>query len=85
MKPIKERSQLRREVSKGGRIWEIRDGSKTALDAAQEFARTYWAAPRKINNYTPDGFFSVVRGLRIYRVFIDGDLWVVEVVKVEVE
>lgn len=68
-----------------GKVWQLRDGSKTAEVAAREFVRTYWAKPRKIWNFTPDGFFSVAGGLRMYRVFEDGDLWVVEVVKVEVQ
>ncbi len=62
------------------RIWQVYGGSKTAKDAAQEFARSYWAEARKITGFKPDGTFKVMRGLRTYRVFEDGDLWVVEVV-----
>lgn len=68
----------------GERVWQTAGGGdKTALQMAQEFARTHWAEPRKIRNFTPDGLFSLVRGLRMYRIFMDGDLWVVEVVEVK--
>lgn len=64
----------------GERIWQVYGGNKTAKGAAQEFARTYWAEPRKITGYKSDGTFKVVRGLRTYRVIEDGDLYVIEVV-----
>lgn len=62
------------------RIWQVYGYNKTAKDAAEEFVRTYWGEPRKIKGFKPDGTFKVVRGLRTYRVFEDGDLFVIEVV-----
>ncbi len=40
------------------RIWQVYGGSKTAKDAAQEFARSYWAEARKITGFKPDGTFK---------------------------
>jgi len=61
-------------------IWQVYGYGKTAKDTAQEFARTYWTEPRKITGFKADGTFKVVRGLRTYRVFEDGDVWAIEVV-----
>lgn len=59
-------------------IWQVYSPNKTAKEAAQEFARTHWAEPRKITGFQPDGTFKLVRGLRTYRVFKKDDLWVIE-------
>lgn len=64
-------------------IWQVYRGNMTAKEAAQGFVRAYWAEARKIAGFKPDGTFKVVRGLRTYRVFEDGDLWVIEVVEAE--
>jgi hypothetical protein len=62
------------------RVWQVDDSSKTAKDVARDFARTYWAEPRRVVGFKSDGAFKVTRGVRTYRVFEDGKLWVVEVV-----
>jgi len=62
------------------RVWQVYGHNRTAKDAAQEFARTHWAEPRKITGFKADNTFKLVRGLRTYRVFLEGELWVIEVV-----
>ena len=45
---------------------------KTAIGAAGEFARSYWAEPRHVVNWDPDNAtFQVRDGTRIYRVVYD--------------
>lgn len=62
------------------RVWQVYGYGRTAKDAAQEFARTHWAEPRKITGFKLDGTFKLVRGLRTYRVFQDGEAWAIEVI-----
>jgi hypothetical protein len=44
---------------------------KTAKNAAIEFARSYWAQPRKVVGFKADGTFQVKDGVRTYRVELD--------------
>lgn len=50
----------------------------TALQAAEEFAATWWSEPRRIRRYVPEpgpcslaGRFSLVRGVRDYAIWYD--------------
>jgi len=80
IKPNEVKKEVEKMSEQAEAIWQVYGGNKTAQDAAREFARTYWAEPRKITGFKPDGTFKVVRGLREYRVFEKGDLWAIEVV-----
>lgn len=49
-------------------LWECDAFHKTAREAADEFAATYWDTPRKALAIDPHGFFRVKGGQRPYQV-----------------
>ena len=49
-------------------IWECDAFHKTARQAADEFAATFWDTPRKALAIDPHGFFRVKDGQRLYQV-----------------
>ena len=51
-----------------GCIWECDAFHKTARQAADEFAATFWDTPRKVLAIDPHGFFRVKGGQRLYQV-----------------
>lgn len=64
------------------RIWQREGAHYTVRTAANEFARTYWQEPREIVKWTPlpgnAAAFQVKDGVATYRVFCEGQLFVVE-------
>lgn len=64
------------------RIWQREGAHYTVRTAANEFARAYWQEPREIVKWTPlpgnAAAFQVKDGVATYRVFCEGQLFVVE-------
>lgn len=55
-----------------GGIWETDTFHKTARQAADEFAATFWDSPRKALAIDPHGCFRVKGGQRLYQVRLVG-------------
>lgn len=49
-------------------LFEVEAFNKTARQAADEFAETYWDTPRKALAIDPHGFFRIKGGMRLYQV-----------------
>ncbi len=57
-------------------MYVVRDGRATAREAADMFAATWWAEPRKIDRYN-GGRFQLRHGLRWYRVEMTPAGWAI--------
>ena len=64
-------------ISTADIIANIGTSSYCAHQAAKEFVATYWAQPRKLENFHADGLcatFCVANGLRTYRAEWNDDM-----------